>query len=177
MFIKSSKPEQLTKQIKDYVKANNIDVNVQNIDEEVQSMKNIVLAISIFLYGFITLVSLITITNVINTITTSIYLRRREFAMLKAVGMTDKAFNKMIRYESIFYGLRSLIYGLPVGIFLDYLFYKNMKSLFIYDYALPVKPILICVVLVFVIISVTMIYSVRKIKKDNIIDVIKEENI
>jgi putative ABC transport system permease protein len=177
LFIKSSNPTKLTDNIENYAKEENVDINVQNIDEIVKLMNNAVLAVSIFLYGFITLVSLITITNVINTITTSIYLRRREFAMLKAVGMTNVSFNKMIRFESAFYGFKSLLYGLPLGILLDYFMYKNISNLYVYDYEVPYRPIFISILFVFIIISITMAYSVRKIKNDNIIDVIKQENL
>lgn len=97
--------------------------------------------------------------------------------MLKAVGMTDGAFNKMIRFESIFYGIKSLLYGLPFGILIDYFMYKNTSNLFVYDYELPYQSISICIAFVFIIISITMAYSVRKIRNDNIIDVIKQENL
>jgi putative ABC transport system permease protein len=177
MYIKSSNPKKLVDKIDNYAKENQIEIDAQNVDEMVQLLKKVVLAISIFLYGFITLVSLITITNVINTITTSIYLRRREFAMLKAIGMTNSAFNKMIRFESVFYGLKSLLFGLPIGILIDHFMYKNVTSMFVYDYVLPYKAISISVIFVFVIIFITMIYSVRKIRNDNIIDVIKQENL
>ncbi|MFA5407560.1 MAG: FtsX-like permease family protein [Bacilli bacterium] len=177
MYIKSSNPTSLLSSIENLGKEKQVDVSVSNISEIIDTLNNMVLAISIFLYGFIILVSLITITNVINTITTSIYLRRREFAMLKAVGMTDKDFNKMIRFESLFYGLKSLLFGLPVGIFTDYLMFKASDSMFVYDYVIPYKPILISITFVFVIISITMMYSVRKIRKDNIVDIIKQENL
>jgi putative ABC transport system permease protein len=91
--------------------------------------------------------------------------------------MTNKDFNKMIRFESIFYGLKSLLYGLPIGILLDYFMYKNIRNLFIYDYVLPYKPILVCICFDFIIIAITMAYSIRKIRNDNIIDVIKQENL
>jgi putative ABC transport system permease protein len=97
--------------------------------------------------------------------------------MLKAVGMTNISFNKMIRFESIFYGLKSLLYGLPLGILLDYFMYKNVSSLYVYDYEIPYRPLFICIAFVFVIISITMSYSIRKIRNDNIIDVIKQENL
>jgi putative ABC transport system permease protein len=148
-----------------------------NINDMAKEIKNIILAIDIFLYGFIILVSLITVTNIINTITTSIYLRRREFAMIKAVGMTNKSFNRMIAYESIFYGIKGALYGVVIGTILDYLIYKSLKEVFIYEYQLPYKTILISIIFVFIIISITMAYSVRKIRKDNIVDVIKQENL
>lgn len=178
MFIYSDNTKELTKDIKELIKLQNIeDIQIIDINEEAKQVKNIILTIDIFLYGFIALVSLITVTNIINTITTSIYLRRREFAMIKAVGMTNKKFNKMIAYESIFYGIKGIIYGLPFGILIDYFLFKNVSSVFIYDYVFPYKTILIAIIFVFIIIFLTTIYSVRKIKKDNIVDVIKQENL
>lgn len=177
LVINSNNSNQLVKDINALKETLDVDANIHDIDYQVQQLKNVILAISIFLYGFIILVALIAITNVINTITTSIYLRKREFAMLKAIGMTDKDFNKMIRYESFFYGLKALIYGLIVGIFIDYSLYKSMSGIFIYDYSLPINSILVCIILVMIIILVTMMYSVYKIKSDNIIEVIRQENI
>jgi putative ABC transport system permease protein len=177
MAIKSSKPEQLTKDIKGLTTSLDTDIMVQNIDEAVKQLKNVMLAISIFLYGFIVLVALIAITNIINTITTSMYLRRSEFATIRAIGMTDKSFRTMIRYESIFYGFKALIYGLTAGTLIDYLLFKKIGTIFVYDYVLPIKAILICVIFVFIIISITMAYAVNKIKNDNIIDVIRNENV
>ena len=84
--------------------------------------------ISVLTYGFIVLITLISIANIFNTISTSISLRKREFAMLKSVGMTPKGFNKMINYESIFYGIKSLLYGLPISIGATYLIYKALKT-------------------------------------------------
>jgi putative ABC transport system permease protein len=177
LFINSSNPSKLVKNINVLLKQNKMNITIVNIEEEKKQMDNIILTINIFLYGFITLISLITITNVINTITTSIYLRRTEFAMMKAVGMTNKEFNRMIRFENIYYGLKSLIYGLPVGIFLDYFLYKNINSVFVYDYRFPFSTVITCIISVVIITSITTIYSIKKIQNDNIIDAIKQENI
>lgn len=68
------------------------------------------------------------ITNIFNTITTNMNLRKKEFAMLKSVGMTKKEFNRMIRLESIFYGLKSLIIGIPIGTLLSYAIYKGFET-------------------------------------------------
>ena len=132
-------------------------------------------SVSIFLYGFIILVALIAVLMSLFDYY-EYYLRKRKFAMLKAIGMTVRT-NKMIRYESFFYGLKALIYGLIVGIFIDYSLYKSMSGIFIYDYSLPINSILVCIILVMIIILVTMMYSVYKIKSDNIIEVIRQENI
>ena len=87
-------------------------------------MNNLFTLIAIFLYGFIIVISLIGITNIFNTITTNMELRKQEFAMLKSIGMTTKEFNRMIRLESIMYGTKSLLIGIPLGILGSYGIYK-----------------------------------------------------
>jgi putative ABC transport system permease protein len=132
---------------------------------------------SIFTYGFIALITSISIANIFNTISTSISLRKREFAMLKSVGMTPKGFNKMINYESIFYGLKSLFYGLPISLVVMYLIHRSMMNSFSYGFAIPWVSLAYVIVAVFIIVSSAMLYSSSKVKKENIIDALKQENI
>ena len=151
--------------------------NIFNLEEDYQSSKNMELIISIFLYGFIIVISIIGITNIFNTITTNMALRTREFAILKSIGMTNKEFRRMINYESFIYGAKSLIYGIPVGIILSYLIFNVTGTIYETEYHLPIVPILISIIFVFVIIFITMQYSVSKTKNQNIIETIRKENI
>ena len=150
---------------------------IVNMEEAVKANNAIVLVISIFLYGFITVITLIGITNIFNTITTNMNLRKKEFAMLKSIGMTRKEFNRMIRLESIFYGLKSLIIGIPIGILLSYAIYKGFETNMGMPYVLPIKAILISIVFVAVVITIIMKYSMSKINKQNIIETIRNDNI
>src|SRR5690625_7187046 len=111
-----------------------------------QSDQQLLLIVSVFIYGFIALITAISVANIFNTISTSIALRKREFGMLKSVGMTPKGFNKMINYESIFYGMKSLLYGLPLSIGIMYLIYNAMAESFEYPFRLPWLSILIVIV-------------------------------
>ncbi|MFD5017383.1 ABC transporter permease [Paenibacillus sp. NPDC058367] len=153
------------------------NVYVQNVFQNRQNSEQMIMLMSIFTYGFIALITLISIANIFNTISTSISLRKREFAMLKSVGMTPNGFNKMINYESIFYGIKSLLYGLPISIVVMYLIFRSMMSSFSYGFALPWMSILYVIVAVFIIVSSAMLYSSSKVKKENIIDALKQENI
>lgn len=167
-------------EIKQYYKSKNIDEGdfiLANIDSYVKEQNAIALVISIFLYGFISVITLIGITNIFNTITTNMNLRKKEFAMLRSVGMTKKEFDRMIRLESVFYGLKSLIIGVPMGILLSYLVYNMFKVDLGAAFSIPVKPILISVVFVIVVVGVIMRYSMRKINKQNIIETIRNDNI
>ena len=139
--------------------------------------RNLMLVVNVFSYGFIVLISLITIANVLNTISTNIHLRRREFAMLKSVGITPSGFNKMMNFECIFYGLKALLYGLPLSILMTYLIYRAMNQGLGMAFTLPWAAILIASASVFLVVFVTMMYSMNKVKKENIVDALKNENL
>lgn len=158
-----------------------VSCSINNVDEEARIMNNMFILIGIFLYGFIIVISLIGITNIFNTITTNMELRRQEFAMLKSIGMTKKEFSRMIRLESIFMGVKSLLFGLPIGMILAaliafFLSEGNIKSLGI-KYLIPFNGIIISVIAVFLLITCIMGYSMSKINKQNIIETIRNENI
>ena len=147
------------------------DLIVYNLDEQMQQEQSVYLVIQIFLYGFITVISLIGITNIFNTITTNMNLRSKEFAM------TNKEFNKMIRLESILYGLKSLLIGIPIGIILSYLVYKAVSGGIEMEFILPINSIIISIVVVMLLIIFIMRYSLSKINKQNIIETIRKDNI
>lgn len=151
--------------------------NLQDIAEQEESERNIVTIIRVFSYGFIVLISLIAAANVFNTISTNISLRRREFAMLKSVGMTQKGFNKMMNFECLLYGSRALLFGLPVSCGVTYLIYLAIMEGFETTFHLPWTAIGIAVLSVFLVVGATMMYSMSKVKKDNPIDALKNENL
>ena len=180
LYTQSNDTEKLDKEIEQYKKENNLtnsNLNTFNMEESIKAENAIVLVISIFLYGFIGVITLIGITNIYNTITTNMNLRKKEFAMLKSIGMTKKEFNRMIRLESIFYGVKSLIIGIPIGIALSYGMYKVFKNSMEMEYVLPYKAIAVAVIFVAVIIGIIMKYSMSKINKQNIIETIRNDNI
>ncbi|MFR0922704.1 MAG: ABC transporter permease [Clostridia bacterium] len=180
LYTQSNDTEKLDKEIEQYKKENNLtnsNLNTFNMEESIKAENAIVLVISIFLYGFIGVITLIGITNIFNTITTNMNLRKKEFAMLKSIGMTKKEFNRMIRLESIFYGVKSLIIGIPIGIALSYGMYKVFKNSMEMEYVLPYKAIAVAVIFVAVIIGIIMKYSMSKINKQNIIETIRNDNI
>ena len=104
-------------------------------------------------------------------------LRKKEFAMLKSIGMTKKEFNRMIRLESIFYGVKSLVIGIPIGLVLSYGMYTVFRNSMEMNYILPYKSIIVAVIFVAVVIGIIMKYSMSKINKQNIIETIRNDNI
>lgn len=142
-----------------------------------ETNRNIVTIIRVFAYGFIVLISLIAAANVFNTISTNISLRRREFAMLKSVGMTQKGFRRMMNCECLLYGSKALLLGLPVSCGITYLIYRAVTTAYETSFHLPWAAIGIAVLSVFLVVFATMMYAMRKVKKDNPIDALKNENL
>lgn len=177
IYINSSNTTELENEVNDYLENTNYEYYIYNVEKEVNAQKSMLLLVAIFLYGFIIVISLIGITNIFNTITTNMNLRSREFAMLKSIGMTKKEFNRMIHLESIFYGTKSLIIGIPLGLLGSFAIYKAFQIGNDFGYIIPWQAILIAIVVVFLLISLIMHVSVKKINKQNIIETIRNENI
>ena len=176
ILIDAENPNELQDEIEKYI-PDDYEYSIYNLNEEVEQMNSIFTLVAIFLYGFIIVIALIGITNIFNTITTNMELRSREFAMLKSIGMTKKEFNKMIRLESLFYGLKSLLIGIPIGLLLSVLIYKGLAETSGISYKLPLTAIIISILAVFILILLIMKFTIRKINKQNTIETIRNENI
>ena len=170
--------QQTYKEMEKLLSDNGMNIyRLENAASAKEAQRTIVSVVKVFAYGFIVLISLIAIANVFNTISTNIALRRREFAMLKSVGLGQRGFKKMMNYECIIYGLKGIIYGLPVAVFVTYAIYKVTGSAFETAFYIPWSSVVIAVGSVFIVVFATMLYATGKIKNDNPIDALKNENI
>lgn len=177
MYVCSSNYAVSGDKTEEILKSMNLEYGIYNYAEQVQAMRDLVMIVRVFSYGFIALISLIAAANVFNTISTNINLRRREFAVLKSVGMSNGDFNKMMNYECLLYGTKSLLYGLPVSFVITYLIHDMLSGGYEMPFIIPWTAVGIAVLSVFAVVFVTMMYSMRKIKKDNPIDALKNENL
>ena len=183
MYINAEDPDKVCEELQknyDELQEHEYNLFITNYKEIAEENNRIVLLISIFLYGFITVITLIGVTNIFNTITTNMELRQKEFAMLKSIGMTKKEFNKMIRLESIFYGLKSLIIGILLGTGISFAIYRiviRSETTEGIKFIFPTTPIIISIVFIMVIVGIIMKYSLNKINKQNIIETIRKDNI
>lgn len=173
LMFESDNPETLVNDVQIYDE----EIVIRDLHKDAESERTVVKVMSIFLYGFIIVITLIGVTNIFNTITSNMELRQKEFAMLKSVGMTKKEFNRMINLETLFYSAKSLFYGSILGIFGSYLIYLAFSKKIEMPYQFPITSILICVVFVFILVYVIMKYSINKINKQNTIETIRKENI
>lgn len=147
-----------------------------NVYKLLEQNRNIIFVVDVFTYVFIVMISLIAIANVFNTISTNIRLRRRELAMLRSVGMSERDFEKMMNFECVFYGLRTLVFGVPIAAVISWLIYKGLSiGGAEIDFVFPLSSMGISVIGVFLIVFITMLYAVRQIKRENIIDALRDD--
>lgn len=155
-----------------------ISFYVSNMDKQMRDEKSLFTLLGVFAYGLIVVIALIGITNIINTLSTGMELRSREFATLRSIGMTDKQFAGMVRLESVFISVKALVIGVPLGILISYLLcvmMNRMDDVIIYEP--PYKAIILCILVVIMLIYAIMKLSMTKLRHNNIIETIKNENL
>lgn len=178
-FFKTTDHTAAFEELKGILERHNLVYERLLLDEamEYEATQSTVFVVRVFAAGFIVLMSLIAVANVFNTMSTNMMLRRREFAMLKTIGMTDKGFNRMLYYECIMYGSKALLFGIPVALLFTWWIYKSVSEIWSTGYQVPWMAIAVAVISVFAVVLATMMYSKRKINQMNMLDVIKDENI
>lgn len=151
--------------------------SIYNVEEQRTAERTMLWIMNIFLYGFICVIILISVTNIFNTVTTSMEVRRQEFAALQSVGMTPKQFRYMVRMESFFYGIKALALGIVAGSVLSYILYDQLGAIIEMGYHYPWKGVLIAVGAVALLLGGIMQYSLGQIRKQNIIETLRQDNV
>ena len=149
-------------------------------------IKGMITIFQLLLYGFLILVILMSVVNIFTTITINILLRSRELAILKSVGMSDKQFDKMLRGENYIACLRSIIFGTVVSLLLLFatkvIIDKgnvNIDFRFIADMLGSINYIAlaISIILVYGITFVSTFFAKKSIRSQDIVEVIRRDNI
>ncbi|TCZ81271.1 ABC transporter permease [Paenibacillus albiflavus] len=150
-------------------------ITIDNQVEENKTIKESELVIKVLAYSFIAVISLIGSVNIINTITISIIIRRKELAALKSIGMSQKDLKKMIIYEALIYGVSGSLQGIFFGCILSYILYLAASGIIKHEWTIPYMACFITFASALFISYLSVLIPLRKIQKDNIIDVIREE--
>ena len=178
IYLKAPDHRQVSQQLKNKTQDSTSALyrhNFYDMRENTERAQNILLVIRVLTGGFVTLMSLVAVANIFNTISTNLFLRRREFAVLRSIGMTRKGFRRMMSCECFIYGLRSICYGVLISAGTSYLVYRGTSLGVRYNYTLPWLYWGISVGAVLLVVAVTMVYSMRKMREDNIIEELKQE--
>ena len=176
----SSSPAQSAEKMKLVIEAMGVtgSYTLLNVHEKLEENRNMLFIVNLFAVVFIVMISLIATVNVFNTISTNVRLRRRELAMLRSVGMGDREFGRMMRFECLLYGMRTLLYGLPVAMLCSWLIFQGlvgMEDMEGMRFRIPWGSIGISMLGVFLVIFVTMLYAVNRIRRENIIEALRDD--
>ncbi|MBW6411594.1 ABC transporter permease [Clostridium weizhouense] len=154
---------------------NNSSYSVINYVDINDTQKNSMIMIQVLVYGFISVIALISSINIINTITMNITLRRKEIAMLKSIGMSQKDLKTMIRYEGMFYGIFGGVIGSVIGCALSYSIFNVLSDVVSMQWKMPLGLSIITILVAMAISYLSTLIPMRKIEKYNVIEAIKEE--
>lgn len=152
------------------------EYDYRDYKENEENNRTLNLLINVFSYGFIILISLISVANVFNTISTNVGLRRRDFGMLRSAGFREKDLLRMMNYECLTYGCKALVWGVPISLVLSYLIQAIDRGITNTEFVPPWNALLIAALCVFIVVFTTMFYAVSRLRKDNPIDAIRMEN-
>jgi len=83
----------------------------------------------------------------------------------------------MLNLECIFYGTKALLYGIPLGILVCFLLNQAFGNMLAFLFEIPWNSIFVSVIAIYFVVFATMLYASRKVKKENIIDVIRDDNV
>ncbi|MED2873565.1 ABC transporter permease [Bacillus thuringiensis] len=150
-------------------------ITIVNNYQENKTKKEEKLTLQVLAYGFITVISLISSVNILNTITISIMTRRKELAALKSIGMSQKDLKKMITYEALIYGFSGSLQGIFFGCILSYIIYLAISDMLKMTWTIPYEACIITFVSALIISYLSVLNPLKKIQQDNIIDNIREQ--
>lgn len=170
IYISTDNPTQIDKEIEGIEGVSG--TNRKGIFKEMQNSNVIE---EIVIYTFIILIALFSCLNIFNTIFSNIILRKKEIAMLKSIGMSNKQINKMLFLEIIFYGLDAIIYGILISLIILYVIYIALIETEIYAFYIPIDNMLLCIAIAYTVIFLSFLCAKGKIRKQNIIDEVRNE--
>lgn len=153
-----------------------LTVNVVDLVVSAESTRLAFQTIQVFILCFTVIMALIAVANVFNTLTNSIILRMREFAVLKSVGMGDRAFARMLVCECASYALRGLVIGLVLAIAVAWLLYQALGIAFEgVGFSLPWAYIGAAVALVLVVLAISVAFALRKSHAANVVEALRAD--
>ena len=155
-----------------------LDITYMNVAQGNLQARLMATTVNTFIYCFAVITGLIAVANVFNTLANALILRQREFAMLKSVGMGNRAFRRMIAYECASYAVRGFLIGSALALFVSWGLYQSMMlSYSTYEFHLPWVQIGIAVVVVIAVIVASVMYALRRTRTASVVEALREDTV
>ena len=181
-FLASDDPDATEKRTDALLKAESagdagaISGTVYNIAADRQAHIDTTQLVQLFVALFSVITMLIALANVFNTLTNSIILRTREFAVLRSVGMGERAFGRMIAYECASYAWRGLAIGLALAMLVSWAMWRAMQDSFIdLGFAVPWGYIGIAAAGTLVVLALSVAYALRRTRAQNLVEALRQD--
>lgn len=177
IMIQSPNYNNIQANIVDYLTSKGLtdDINIFNASESYESQRNLAAMIKLFSSSFLILLTVISCANVFNVMTTSLNMRKREFAVLRSVGMTIGQLFKILCIENLCNGIISVVIGGVASLPLCYLLYKSIVIGAVINFTFPIEAYLFASLAMIAIMFLTSVYGLFKIKKGNVITDVRND--
>ena len=140
----------------------------QYIDEQASSVNQLLALI----YGLLTLSIIIAVVGIVITLLLSVFERRREIGLLRAVGMTRNQVRSTVRWESVITSLLGAVLGVLLGLFSGYLMVLSLRDEGVTVFTVPVLSTIIILVVAFIVGVLAAVIPPRRATKVDIIEAI-----
>ena len=124
------------------------------------------------IYGLLALSVVIAAIGIVITLLLSVYERRRELGLLRAIGMTRSQVRSSIRWEALIVTLIGAIEGVAIGLGLGFAVIAALKDKGIDTFSVPVSGIVWIFVIAIVLGVVAAIIPARRATKVNVLEAI-----
>lgn len=166
--------EELTYICKSYLGSD--DFNIWSLYEEKEHSKLVQKAYAIAINAIALMIGVIGIFNAVSIISNNMRIRKREFAILRSVGLTPKGLNKMLTLEGLFFAIKPIIISVPVIFIICCVMLKlTVISWSEFITVFQARSIFIYAILIIVAIILSYWFSSKSVKESNIIESIKNE--
>ncbi len=124
--------------------------------------------------GLLMMSVLVAVIGIINTLSLSIFERRRELGLLRAIGMVDKRVQRMVRLESVLIAALGTVAGAVLGLFSGWAVIRAMNRIdeVSIDFALPVGRLVLVIVVGVVLGFLAALIPARRSTRLDVLDAI-----
>lgn len=144
--------------------------------EQRDSNQTIATVVNVFCLLFSVILALIAMANVFNTVTNSLILRRREFAVMKSVGLSNRQFRAMVAEECVAWCVRGLVPGVLLSLLVSFLLWRVISgSLSGLAFALPWSYVALAAVMTAVAVGASVAYGMHRCRADNVVEALRAD--
>ena len=144
--------------------------------EQRDSNQMIATVVNVFCLLFAVILALIAMANVFNTVTNSLILRRREFAVMKSVGLSNRQFRAMVADECAAWCIRGLVPGVLLSLLVSFLLWQVISgSMTGLAFTLPWSYVALAAAMTVAAVGASVAYGMHRCRADNVVEALRAD--